>query len=37
MIAKIIYKGFFIEISINKQIISQEYKESNYKVVTLQK
>ena len=29
MIAKTIYKGIFIEITINEQIILQEYTESN--------
>ena len=29
MIAKTIYEGIFIEITINEQIILQEYTESN--------
>ena len=29
MIAKTIYKGIFIEITINERIIIQEYMESN--------
>ena len=29
MIAKTIYKGIFIEITINERIILQEYTESN--------
>ena len=31
MIANTIYKGIFIEVTINEWIILQEYTESNYR------